>query len=69
MHVIERIRAVNEGRTLEIAYTITDPKTFEGEWTWTKRWNRVDDRDIAEVSCYPDLNDHMPSTRSKDNVR
>ena len=48
---------------------IRDPKSFEGEWKWTKRWNRVDDRDIAEVTCYPDLNDHMPSTRSKENVR
>ena len=35
----------------------------------TKRWNRVDDRDIAEVECLPDLNEHMPSTQSKDNVR
>ena len=69
MHVVERVKMVNEGRTLEIEYTIGDPKSFEGEWKWTKRWNRVDDRDIAEVSCYPDLNDHMPSTRSKDNVR
>jgi hypothetical protein len=69
MHVVERVKMVNGGRTLEIDYTIADPKSFEGEWKWTKRWNRVDDRDIAEVSCYPDLNDHMPSTRSKDNVR
>jgi hypothetical protein len=69
MHVVERVKKVNEGKTLEIEYAITDPKSFEGEWKWTKRWNRVDDRDIAEVSCYPDLNDHMPSTRSKENVR
>jgi hypothetical protein len=69
MHVVERVKMVNEGKTLEIEYAIRDPKSFEGEWKWTKRWNRVDDRDIAEVSCYPDLNDHMPSTRSKDNVR
>lgn len=69
MHVVERVKMVNEGRTLEIEYAIRDPKSFEGEWKWTKRWNRVDDRDIAEVSCYPDLNDHMPSTRSKENIR
>jgi hypothetical protein len=69
MHVVERVRMVNEGRTLEIEYAIRDPKSFEGEWKWTKQWNRVDDRDIAEVSCYPDLNDHMPSTRAKENVR
>jgi hypothetical protein len=29
----------------------------------------VEDRDIAEVSCLPDLNDHMPTTRSDANVR
>ena len=69
MHVVERVKMINEGKTLEIEYAIRDPKSFEGEWKWTKRWNRVDDRDIAEVSCYPDLNDHMPSTRSKENVR
>jgi hypothetical protein len=64
MHLVERIRKTNDGKTLEIQFTATDPKSWEGTWTWTKRWNRVDDRDIAEVSCYPDLNDHMPSTKS-----
>ena len=69
LHIVERIRQINNGQTLEIEYALTDPKSWEGEWKMTKRWNRVDDRDIAEVSCLPDLNDHMPSTRSKDNVR
>ncbi len=69
LHIVERVRMINNGQTLEIEYTLTDPKSWEGEWKMTKRWNRVDDRDIAEVSCLPDLNDHMPSTRSKDNVR
>ena len=45
------------------------PKSWVGQWKMTKRWRRVDDRDIAEVSCLPDLNEHMPSTQSKDNVR
>jgi len=69
MHMVERIRKINNGQTLEIEFAATDPKSWEGEWKWTKRWNRVDDRDIAEVSCFPDLNDHMPSTRSKENIR
>jgi hypothetical protein len=69
LHIVERMRLTNNGRTLEIAYTLTDPKSWEGSWSMTKRWQRVDDRDIAEVSCLPDLNDHMPSTKSKDNVR
>jgi hypothetical protein len=69
LHIVERMRLVNGGRTLEIEYTLTDPKSWEGDWKMTKQWQRVDDRDIAEVSCLPDLNDHMPSTRSRDNVR
>ena len=69
LRVIERIRLIDEGSTMEIEYTMTDPGSWEGEWSWTKRWRRVDDRDIAEVSCLPDLNDHMPTVQSEFNVR
>lgn len=69
MEVVERIRMINDGQTLEIEYTITDPGSWEGSWTWTKYWQRTDERDIAEVSCLPDLNDHMPSVQSDANVR
>jgi hypothetical protein len=69
LHIIERMKLTNGGQTLEIEYSLEDPKSWEGVWKMTKRWRRVDDRDIAEVSCLPDLNEHMPSTQSKDNVR
>jgi hypothetical protein len=69
LHIVERVRMINEGRTLEIEYTLTDPKSWEGDWKMTKRWQRTDTRDISEVTCLPDLNDHMPSTQSKANVR
>jgi len=69
LHIIERMRLVNNGRVLEIEYTMTDPKSWEGEWKMTKRWNRVDDTDIAEVECWPDLNDHMRSTSSSSQIR
>jgi hypothetical protein len=68
-HVVERIRKIDNGQNLEIEYTLEDPKSWVGEWKMTKRWRRVDERDIAEVSCLPDLNQHMPSTQSKENVR
>src|SRR5262244_1332539 len=58
LHIVERIRMTNGGKQLEIEYTLTDPKSWEGDWKMTKRWQRVDDRDIAEVHCLPDLNDH-----------
>jgi len=68
MHVVERIKLLNDGN-LQIEYELTDPKSWEGTWKYTKRWRRVEDRDIAEVSCLPDLNEHMPTTKSGANVR
>jgi hypothetical protein len=69
LQIIERIRMAGNGSVLEIEYTMTDPKSWEGEWKMTKRWNRVDDTDITEVECWPDLNDHMRSTSSSSQVR
>jgi hypothetical protein len=69
LHIVERMKLTNEGKTLEIEYTLTDPKSWEGSWKMTKRWQRVDERDIAEVECLPDLNQHMPTTQSNANVR
>jgi hypothetical protein len=69
LRIVERIRMINNGSHLEIEYTASDPKSWEGEWKWTKRWRRVNDADITEAECLPDLNEHMPSTKSKVNVR
>ena len=69
LHIVERMRLIDAGKTLEIAYTLSDPKSWAGEWKMTKRFRRVDDQDITEASCLPDLNEHMPSTHSQVNVR
>ena len=66
LHIVERFRMV--GPQLEIEYTMTDPEHWEGEWKSTKRFNRVNDEDIQEVSCLPDLNQHLQSTTSKTQV-
>ena len=69
LHIVERMKLINNGANLEIEYTLSDPKSWEGEWKMTKRWHRVEDTDITEASCLPDLNEHMPSTHSSVNVR
>jgi len=69
LRIIERIRMINDGKSLEIAMTLTDPKNWEGEWKGVRRWNRVDDHDIGEVECLPDLNEHLQSTSSKVHIR
>jgi len=65
LHIIERFRMINESKTLEVNYTLTDPKSWEGEWKFVKRFNRKDDADIVEGECLPDLNEHLPATSSK----
>ena len=69
LHITERIRMVNNGATLETEYIMTDPRNWEGEWKFTKRFNRADTEDVTEVECLPDLNEHLPATSSKLNVR
>jgi hypothetical protein len=64
LHIVERLRMAGDGR-LDIEYTMTDPKNWEGEWKMTKTFRRRDDTDITEVQCLPDLNDRLPATRSK----
>jgi hypothetical protein len=64
LRIIERIQLNEETDQLEIEYTMTDPEHWIGEWKHTKYFNRVNDVDIEEVSCRPDLNENMLSTSS-----
>jgi hypothetical protein len=67
--MIERYRLINNGNTLEGEWTLIDPQNWEGEWKGTRRWNRVNDHDIQEVVCLPDLNEHLQSTSSGVHIR
>jgi len=69
LHIVERIRLIESGETLEVEYTLTDPKSFKGDWKMTKRFNRLHDVDIAEVECNPDLNENLPATSSGSLIR
>jgi len=65
LHIVERFRMINQGKTLEVNYTLTDPNSWEGDWKFVKRFDRKDDADIVEGECLPDLNEHLPATSSK----
>jgi len=69
LHIVERMKLIDNGATLQIETSATDPKSWEGTWSWTKRWRRVDNTDITEASCLPDLNQHLLSTQGNANVR
>ena len=42
--VVERVKLLDNGMTLQIEYTMTDPKNWKGEWKSTKRWMRCTSR-------------------------
>ena len=69
LRIVERMRMLKGGTVLQIEYTLTDPKSWEGTMKWTKQWNRVDDQEVTEVTCTPDLNTHIPSTQSEFQAR
>jgi hypothetical protein len=69
LHIVERIRLIENGETLEIDYTLTDPRSWRGDWKMTKRFNRLHDTDIAEVECTPDINENLPATSSESLIR
>jgi hypothetical protein len=58
----ERMSMKEGGKVLQIEYTMTDPKNWKGEWKSTKRWLRMDNSDIPESECLPNLNKNLPST-------
>jgi hypothetical protein len=60
--IVERMTMSEDGSTLQIEFTMTDPKNWKGEWKTTKRWLRQDYTDIAESECLPNLNENLPST-------
>ncbi|MET0165744.1 MAG: hypothetical protein ABW318_12190 [Vicinamibacterales bacterium] len=64
LHIVERFQ-MTPGGTLDIEYTMTDPKNWVGDWKMTKTFRRREEADISEVQCLPDLNEHLPATRSK----
>jgi hypothetical protein len=60
--MVERMKLIEDGKVLQIEYTMTDPKNWKGEWKNTKRWLRMDYSDIPESECLPNLNEDLPST-------
>jgi hypothetical protein len=60
--MIERITLSEDGETLQIEYTLTDPQNWEGDWVETKTFVREHRVDHLESPCVPDQNVGMPGT-------
>jgi hypothetical protein len=51
LHVIERFRLINNGRQMEIVFTVADANTFTTEWTGRIVYNRSDVAQLIEEVC------------------
>ena len=69
LHIIERFSLSADGNLLTDDIVMIDPVNWEGEWKTVKHYRRAEDRDIVEVHCPPDLDDHIAGTHTGENGR
>jgi hypothetical protein len=41
LHVVERYRLIQDGKTLEVRFTVEDPETFNQPWSAVRRFNKT----------------------------
>jgi len=51
MHVVERFKLLDGGKTLQDTIRVEDPGAFNMAWTAVQRWKRTDRGPIEEISC------------------
>lgn len=49
--IVERYKLINDGNTLMMEFTMTDPENWEGEWKQVKFRDRVLRADVKEANC------------------
>ena len=51
LHVVERFKLIEDGKTLEVSVTVEDPGAFTTPWSATQRYRRVQRAPIEEQPC------------------
>jgi hypothetical protein len=51
LHVVERYRVVDDGRTLEVTFTVDDSGAFTTPWSASQRYQKVASSPLEEVVC------------------
>lgn len=60
LRITERISMLNDGNTLKIEFTLTDPEHWVGEWRHTKFRDRILNYDVREANCLNTDNLSLP---------
>jgi hypothetical protein len=51
LHVVERFKLLDGGKTMQDTIKVDDPGAFNMAWTGVQRWRRTDRGPIEEISC------------------
>ena len=51
LHVVERLKLMEGGKTVQVFMTVDDPGAFTMPWSATQRWRRVDRGPLSEAPC------------------
>jgi len=49
LHVVERWKLIEDGKTLEVTFTVDDPDTYEKPWTAKQRYRQAEGEMIEQV--------------------
>jgi len=59
LHVVERFKLVDGGRTLQAVIAVDDPGAFNMPWSAVQRWRRREDRPMIELVCAENPNNYF----------
>jgi hypothetical protein len=59
LHVIERFRMIDDGKTLEVNVHVEDPGAFTTPWNAVQRYRRTNGGPLSEVVCAENNDDHF----------
>jgi hypothetical protein len=51
LHVVERFRIIDGGKTLQATVTVEDPEAFNMTWSAVQHWRRVQQGPLSEEIC------------------
>jgi len=59
LHVVERFRMIDDGKTLEVNVHVEDPGAFTMPWNAIQRYRRTNNGRLSEVVCAENNDDHF----------
>jgi hypothetical protein len=69
LHVVERWKMVDDGKAMEVAFTVDDPDTFNEPWSGSRRYRRVQQQmgeDICAENNQHLFDYHIPAANKPD---